>query len=84
MQDADFLDDNSPFSSNAYRIDAIFRFGLCQEAISTDQLNPAKLVQADTALANWYLSLPEAKRNPIDRHGKLDELLFQAHLTASA
>jgi hypothetical protein len=83
MLDADFLDDEIPFCSNAYRIDAMFRFGLCLEAIDCERLSSAKLRQADTALANWFLQLPESKRSPIDRHGNIDELLFQAHLIAS-
>lgn len=84
MQDAEFMDEDAPFSSFAYRIDAIHRSGLISEAISCNTLDPVKMARADTGLANWYLQLPESKRSPIDHHGKLDEMLFQAHMIASA
>ena len=34
----------------------------------------------DTKLASWTLNLPKAKRQLVGVDGKLDELLFQAHM----
>lgn len=76
MQDADFLDEDTPFSSFAYRIDAMSRSALVFDAIASNPLCSIKLARADAALANFFLQLPESKRNPLDRHGNMDEYVY--------
>jgi hypothetical protein len=39
---------------------------------------------ADVHLKTWALQLPAEKRNPIDRNGHMDEVLFEAHMIVSA
>lgn len=38
----------------------------------------------DARLVNWRLHLPDAKRDFINPEGKLDEMLFQAHMITEA
>ena len=42
------------------------------------------LDKLDAYLVNWRLHLPENKRDFINREGKLDEMLFQAHMITEA
>lgn len=42
------------------------------------------LDSADVHLRTWALQLPTEKRNPTDRVGCMDEVLFEAHMIVSA
>ncbi|KAF2100186.1 hypothetical protein NA57DRAFT_37062 [Rhizodiscina lignyota] len=84
MEDSDFVSHNDTFSSAAYRIDAARRCGAVLAAVRSDPICFNKLGAAEMGLANWALQLPESKRDPIDRNGTVDELMFQAHMIAAA
>lgn len=84
LDDADFLEEEDVFSSFTYRIDAIRRFGFINKTVRLDPMRPDLLDLAETALANWYLQLPPSKKDVMDHHGNLDEIMFQAHLLAAA
>lgn len=84
LDDAEFLATDEAFSSFTYRVDAIRRTGFAFKALGLDPLCAETLELADAALANWHLQLPESKRDAINRHGILDEMMFQAHMLAAA
>lgn len=82
--DVDFLDDDRPFSSFAYRIIACHNLGhfmRTQPIIDPDDNNIAKL---EARLTNWRLQLPPAKRDAIHKDGSGDEMMFQAHMMVHA
>src|SRR5690606_29876917 len=39
---------------------------------------------ADASLTNWFLHLPEPKKELVQADGKVDEMLFQAHMVIQA
>lgn len=80
MEDSDFIATTETYSSAAYRIDANRRAGSVMAAVHSDPICFIKLGVAETGLANWALQLPESKRDPMDRDGTIDELMFQAHM----
>lgn len=49
-----------------------------------DSTDPLPYERADTHLSNWFLHLPADKRKPIGRDGKVDEVLFTAHMILNA
>ncbi|OKL60650.1 hypothetical protein UA08_04010 [Talaromyces atroroseus] len=79
----EFSSDNTTFSSFAYLIGAVQCAAL---AISTVPKIAAKedstqvLQAADSSLNAWLLLLPKDRKQVMDKHGKTDELMFQAHL----
>jgi hypothetical protein len=38
----------------------------------------------DIAINNWLLHLPEQKQTPLGKDGKMDEMMFQAHMMVNA
>lgn len=42
------------------------------------------LARIETLLTNWRLHLPSSKRDPLDRDGHIDEMMFQAHMMVHA
>ncbi|RDI86213.1 hypothetical protein Vi05172_g3823 [Venturia inaequalis] len=79
-----FADQEHEFSSSAYRIDAIRLLHKVFMASSGQGADSHLLDSADVHLRTWALQLPVEKRNPIDRIGCLDEVLFEAHMIVSA
>lgn len=85
MEETAFLDDNVAFSSYAYRITAIRELGnllTLNRSFCPDSSLIANSV--DASLTNWLLHLPESKMTPIDVDGRLDEMMFQAHMIVNA
>lgn len=39
---------------------------------------------ADASIGNWFLHLPDEKKEIVGKDGKLDEMLFQAHMVIHA
>lgn len=77
-----FADQEHAFSSSAYRIDAIRL--LHKVFMASGGSDSYLLESADVHLRTWALQLPVEKRNPIDRMGCMDEVLFEAHMIVSA
>jgi hypothetical protein len=42
------------------------------------------VLRVDAHLVNWRLHLPENKKKFINKEGKLDEMIFQAHMITEA
>ncbi|KAG9240738.1 hypothetical protein BJ878DRAFT_524534 [Calycina marina] len=88
MQDFDdesFGDQDFTYSSFAYRIAALRNLGrilaLRQFSAASDE---AAVHRVDAHLVNWRLHLPSSKKAFISSDGKLDEMLFQAHMITEA
>ncbi|KZF19836.1 hypothetical protein L228DRAFT_250263 [Xylona heveae TC161] len=86
FDDRAFEDESITYSSFAYRIDAVRILGklLALGAASLDQRDATKIQAADARLTNWTLHLPPAKRQPVDRMGRVDEIMFQGHMIINA
>lgn len=69
------------FSSFTYLIDLSNIIGLIV-ALGTDLSGPFEpdVISADAALMNWTLYLPKQKQLITEDSGKVDEILFQAHM----
>jgi hypothetical protein len=79
-----FVEHETTFSSSAYRIDAIRLLHKVFMASSGQPSDSHLMDSADVHLKTWALQLPVEKRNPIDRTGCMDEVLFEAHMILSA
>jgi len=84
FDDALFVEDVILFSSSTYRIDAIRLLQKAFIASRAQSMDGGLVDAADIRLTNWALHLPPSKRRPIDRDGRVDEVLFEAHMIVSA
>ena len=85
MADYAFLDDDATFSSFAYRITAIRELGNLLKLNQSFCPDSSEIVLAvDASLTNWLLHLPESKTTPLDENGRVDEMMFQAHMIINA
>lgn len=83
--DAVFVDDETAsFSSGTYRIDAVRILHKVFATMKADPSDPVPYERADTHLTSWALHLPADKRKPVGRDGKVDEVLFGAHMVMNA
>jgi hypothetical protein len=79
--DSAFLPEEITFSSFAYLIDAIRILGKVFEVARLDSTFEYHAVDVvDTYLTNWRVNLPPKMMNIVDNDGKIDEVLFQAHM----
>jgi len=72
------------YSSFTYRIAAIRNLG---RVLATRQIvldNVSSIDRIDAYLVSWKLHLPESKKTFISSDGKLDEMIFQAHMISAA
>ena len=69
------------YSSFTYLIDAvrIVTFVL-RNITETGGFSEGLVLAADPKIAAWNLLLPTCKKDPLGTDGKIDELLFLAHL----
>ncbi|POR37884.1 Uncharacterized protein TPAR_01909 [Tolypocladium paradoxum] len=84
LEDRDFSDEDREFSSFAYRI-------LCGRNLGKFMRTPPifgpedeNLARIEALLTNWRLHLPQTKRDALQKDGKLDEMMFQAHMMMHA
>ncbi|MCJ1404274.1 hypothetical protein MMC11_007499 [Xylographa trunciseda] len=85
MDEYAFLDDEAAFSSYAYRITAIRELGNLLKLNLSFCPDSSEIVHTvDASLTNWLLHLPESKVTPLDENGKVDEMMFQAHMIINA
>lgn len=77
----DLADVEIVFSSFTYLIDAVrtVRFFL-QKFTETGGLSEGLVLAAEPKVVSWNLLLPTCKKDPLGPDGKVDELLFLAHL----
>jgi hypothetical protein len=79
--DSAFLPSLPNFSSFTYLIDAIRTLGKvfeCARLDSTFEYHAVDVV--DQYLCNWRLHLPPSKSDIVSNDGRVDEVLFQAHM----
>ncbi|PHH58463.1 hypothetical protein CDD82_2982 [Ophiocordyceps australis] len=84
LEDRDFADEERQFSSFAYRILCgrnLGRFMRTPPILGPDDENLARL---EAHLTNWRLHLPPSKRDALTSDGRLDEMMFQAHMMMHA
>lgn len=84
-----FEDDQlQEYSSATYRIDAIRLFHkVCIiQRIQNEQgrVEPQIVDNADLHLTNWKLHVPDSKNTCVDKHGNVDEMLFEAQMVVYA
>lgn len=81
MEDFDdqlFSGEDREFSSFAYRIAAarnLGRFMRCPPMVFPEDENIAKM---ESLLTNWRMHLPQSKKDALNKHCQLDEMMFQA------
>ncbi|QUC22345.1 uncharacterized protein UV8b_06586 [Ustilaginoidea virens] len=84
LEDQDFSGEDREFSSFAYRVLCARNLGKFMRVgpiFGSDDENLAKI---ESLLTNWRLHLPAAKRDALQKNGKLDEMMFQAHMMNQA
>ncbi|KAF3919005.1 hypothetical protein ABW20_dc0110496 [Dactylellina cionopaga] len=79
-----FSEDQRPFSSYAYRVEAVRILGQVLACGGSDNPDDPRVDSADSSLVNWMLHLPANKKELVDKDGKVDEMLFQAHMVINA
>lgn len=81
MQDRTFSNDDYPWSSFAYKIEAARILGTVLQ-LSPDRFavtNP-QVEAIDASISSFLLSLPPEKREVVEHDGVCDEVLFGAHM----
>lgn len=80
-----FANDDIIGSSFAYRVEAIRILGT---VLGVDRSmyapNNDEFEAIAASLSSWLLCLPPSKREILDQEGKIDEMLFQAHMIVNA
>ncbi|KAH7159895.1 hypothetical protein B0J13DRAFT_433734 [Dactylonectria estremocensis] len=84
LEDCDFLGDDRTFSSFAYRIQCARNLGKFMRVPPIFGPEDENLSRIEALLTNWRLHLPESKRDAIYKDGRLDEMMFQAHMMMHA
>ena len=74
-----FADEEQPFASACYRIEAVRIMGQVLAASNGGENCPDDIQAVDNAIAAWRLHLPFAKTGIIDRFGEVDQMILQAH-----
>ncbi|KAJ4324158.1 hypothetical protein N0V84_003991 [Fusarium piperis] len=80
MDDIDFSGEDREFSSFAYRIQCARNLGKFMRVPPIYGPDDENLARIETLLTNWRLHLPESKRDALSKDGRLDEMMFQAHM----
>ncbi|KJZ69919.1 hypothetical protein HIM_10704 [Hirsutella minnesotensis 3608] len=84
LEDRDFSDEDREFSSFAYRILCARNLGKFMRTPPIFGPEDENLARIEALLTNWRLHLPQTKRDALQRDGKLDEMMFQAHMMMHA
>lgn len=84
FDESTFATEEVVYSSFTYRIDAVRILGRILAVSRVDHFDFQAVEGVDACLINWTLHLPELKRQLVGKNGEVDEVLFQAHMIASA
>lgn len=77
----DFAENEVSFSSFTYLIDVVRIMGSVMAIVGNGGHFSESLVDdADGAMVNWELHLPENKKDVLRGDGETDELMFYAHM----
>lgn len=80
-----FAKDEDVFSSAAYRIEAVRILGtVIGLGDSSYEADGERVEAVDASLNGWLLHLPPSKQEVLNQEGKVDEMLFQAHIIVRA
>ena len=79
-----FAVEQAVYSSYAYRVEAVRILGQVLACGGSGNPDDPRADAADASLVNWMLHLPSAKKDLVDKDGKVDEMLFQAHMVINA
>ncbi|KAJ4858328.1 fungal zn(2)-Cys(6) binuclear cluster domain-containing protein [Trichoderma breve] len=80
LEDREFSGDERRFSSFSYRILCGRNLGRFMRTPPIYGPDDENLERIENLLTNWRLHLPEDKRDSLTADGKLDEMMFQAHM----
>jgi hypothetical protein len=81
MQNRVFAEDNHPWSSFAYEVEAVrIMHNILQSRTVDQRFNDADVEALDASLSGFQFSLPLSKRDLAERDGKIDEVLFAAQM----
>lgn len=67
-------------SSYTFRIDATRILAHSATVFTSQRASLEEVQVVDTAIASWFLHLPEDRACVIDQRGEIDQLLLQAHM----
>lgn len=84
LEDSDFSGDDREFSSFAYRVLCARNLGKFMRIPPIFGPDDENLARIEALLTNWRLHLPESKRDALHKDGRLDEMMFQAHMMLHA
>ncbi|KAJ3527993.1 hypothetical protein NM208_g10430 [Fusarium decemcellulare] len=84
MEDSDFSGEDREFSSFAYRIQCARNLGKFMRVPPIFGPEDENLARIETLLTNWRLHLPDSKKDALYKDGRLDEMMFQAHMMTHA
>ncbi|KAF7554656.1 hypothetical protein G7046_g6762 [Stylonectria norvegica] len=84
LEDLEFSGDDRSFSSFAYRILCGRNLGKLMRVPPIFGPEDENLARIEALLTNWRLHLPDAKRDALHKDGRLDEMMFQAHMMMHA
>ncbi|TQV94431.1 hypothetical protein V2A60_002539 [Cordyceps javanica] len=80
LSDRDLSLDNYQFSSFTYRILSVQNLGQVIRNSEAAELDADVHTQLEVLLTSWRHSLPASKRDSLQRDGRPDEMMFQAHM----
>lgn len=80
LNDRDFAMDSSQFSSFTYRILSAQNLGKVMRNFDIAELDDNVHAQLEMLLTSWRHNLPASKRDSLQRDGRPDEVMFQAHM----
>jgi hypothetical protein len=84
LEDREFSGEEREFSSFAYRIAAARNLGKFMRVPPIFGPEDENLARIEALLTNWRMHLPLSKRDALYKTGKLDEMIFQAHMMTHA
>jgi hypothetical protein len=77
MQDRVFFDTPVIWSAFAYKVDAT---RILQMVLDSEQRGQGQFQACQSAISNWWLSLPIEMRDATNKHGDIDECMFFAQM----
>jgi hypothetical protein len=81
LQNRAFAEDNHYWSSFAYEVEAVrIMHNVLQSRAPDQRFNDADVEALDASLSSFQFLLPPSKRDLAERDGKIDEVLFAAHM----
>ncbi|KAF4123202.1 Fungal Zn(2)-Cys(6) binuclear cluster domain [Geosmithia morbida] len=84
LEEQEFSDSEEQFSSFSYRVLCGRNLGKFMRTPPIQGPDDENLARIETLLTNWRLHLPPSKRDALDTQGRIDEMMFQAHMMVNA